>query len=65
MPKKNEENMKVKVGITEKITKTLFRRIKLNKSKVQKLLKSWNLHLYKLMCTRNCHEVCEKINENY
>lgn len=64
MPKKNDENVKVKVGITEKITKTLLRKIKLNKNKVNEITEELELALIQAdVHPEIAMEVCEKINE--
>ena len=64
MPKRNDENVKVKVGLTERITKTLLRKIKLNKSKVNEITEELELALIQAdVHPEIAMEVCEKINE--
>jgi fused signal recognition particle receptor len=62
--KKKEEAVKVKVGLKEKITKTLLRKIKLNKSKVNEITEELELALIQAdVHPEIATEVCEKINE--
>ncbi len=64
IPKKNEEAIKVKVGIKEKITKTLFRKIKLNKNKVNEITEELELALIQAdVHPEIAIEISEKINE--
>ncbi len=64
MPKRNDENVKVKVGLTERITKTLLRKIKLNKNKVNEITEELELALIQAdVHPEIAMEVCEKINE--
>ena len=63
-PKRNDENVKVKVGLTERITKTLLRKIKLNKNKVNEITEELELALIQAdVHPEIAMEVCEKINE--
>lgn len=63
-PSAVEDAVKVKVGITEKITKTLFRKIKLNKNKVNEITEELELALIQAdVHPEIAMEVCEKINE--
>ncbi len=63
-PSAVEDAVKVKVGITEKITKTLFRKIKLNKNKVNEITEELELALIQAdVHPEIAREVSEKINE--
>lgn len=62
--KKEKEKVNVKVGLKEKITKTLLRKIKLNKSKVNEITEELELSLIQAdVHPEIAMEVCEKINE--
>jgi fused signal recognition particle receptor len=61
---KTEDKMNVKVGLKEKITKTLLRKIKLNKNKVDEITEELELALIQAdVHPEIAMEVCEKINE--
>lgn len=62
--KKKEENIKIKVGVSEKITKTLLRKIKLNKSKVNEITEELEFALIQSdVHPEIAQEVCVKINK--
>jgi fused signal recognition particle receptor len=62
--KKPEQKMNLKVGLKEKITKTLLRKIKLNKNKVNEITEELEMALIQAdVHPEIAVEVCEKINQ--